>query len=150
GRAAFPRGEVRADFDGHLFRAGVRLDQSDGFMQADAQMGMTWGADIAPHAAEDEPAFATLKASRFQAGAILPFVAGALSELEARIDGDARIEIGGEHRAPRMSGALSLSDGLVQISRIGEPFHGVAMNMALTPDGLIRLQNAVAYGSTGK
>jgi hypothetical protein len=149
GRARFPRGNAKIDFDGRTLRAALRLDQTDGFLQSEAQLGMRWGKDMAPTVVTEEPAFATLKTNRLRAAALLPFAAGALSELDGRINADARIDIvpGGP---PKLRGSVNLERGRLQLARLGEPLHGVNMRVALSPDGVIRLEDLTAQGSTGR
>ena len=150
GRAKFPRGNARVDFDGRLLSASMRLDQTEGFVEAGGQTGMDWGAEVAPKMTTTEPAFATLKADRFRAAAILPFVTSVLGALDGRIDADARIDLKPGGGAPSMRGNVTLTDGRVQLVQLGDPFHAVTARLVLTPDGLIRLEDATAYGSTGK
>jgi len=150
GRAKFPRGNARVDFDGRLLSASMRLDQTEGFVELGAQTGMAWGAEIAPQMTTTEPAFAALKADRFRAAAILPFVTSALGALDGRIDADARIDVKPGGGPPSMRGKLSLTEGRVQLVQLGDPFHAVTVRLVLTPDGLVRLEEATAYGSTGR
>jgi hypothetical protein len=122
GEAKFPRGSARAAFDGHLLRARVRLDQTDGFVQTDGEVGMSWGRRAAPETTTDVPAFVTLRAGRFRAAALLPFLSSELTELDGRIDPDARIDVKQGGSPPNMKGTVTLNDGLVQLARVGERF----------------------------
>ncbi|HMI85803.1 MAG TPA: translocation/assembly module TamB domain-containing protein [Polyangiaceae bacterium] len=149
GRARFPRGNANVDFDGRALRASVRLDQTDGFLQAQAQLGMRWGADTTPTAATEEPAFVVLKANQFRAAALLPFAASVLGQLDGRINADARVDLvpGG---APKMNGNVTFERGRVQLTRVGEPMHDVKARVVFSPDGLVRLEEFEAHGSTGR
>jgi translocation and assembly module TamB len=149
GRVKFPRGTAQIGLDGKTMNAMVRLDQTDGFVETRAEMGMIWGRDTAPHPTTDVPAFATLKASGLRAGTILPFAAGAVSELDGRIDADARIDVKQGGGPPNMKGTVTLRDGTVQLTKLGEPLHGVNMKVVVTPDGLVRLDDLTAHGSSG-
>jgi translocation and assembly module TamB len=149
GRARFPRGSATVDFNGRVLSAALKLDQTDGFLQTQAQLGMRWGADTTPTVKTEEPAFVVLKAKQFRAAAILPFAAGAVSQLDGRIDADARIDLvpGG---TPQMRGNITLDRGRIQLARLGEPLHDVKMRIALTPDGVVRLEDITAQGSSGR
>jgi translocation and assembly module TamB len=149
GRAKFPRGTASAAIEGNEMRAAVRLDQTDGFLETDAKIGMTWGRDSTPKPTTSVPAFAILKAKGLRASALLPFVSDAVSELDGRIDADARIDLPQGGGPPNMKGTLTLRDGTVQLARLGEPLHGVNMNIVVTPDGLVRLDDLTAHGSSG-
>jgi translocation and assembly module TamB len=150
GRAHFPEGRIDAEFDGRSLRGALRLNQKDGFLQAETQLGMSWGANTAPEIASDVPAFATLKANQFRAAAILPFVSSVVSSLDGRINADARIDMTPGGGAPKMRGTIALERGRMQLVRLGEPLHGVTARVAVTPDGIIRLEDFTAHGSTGK
>jgi translocation and assembly module TamB len=110
---------------------------------------MRWGANTTPAVVTEEPAFAVLKANQFRAAALLPFATAALGALDGRINADARIDIvpGG---APKLRGNVSFEKGRVQLARMGEPLHGVAARVVLSPDGVVRLEDFVAQGSTGR
>jgi translocation and assembly module TamB len=149
GRAQFPRGTAHAEVDGRSLRAALRLDQTDGFLETEAAVGVDWGRRAAPKPTTDIPASASLKASALRASAIVPFVSSAASELDGRIDADARIDIKAGGGPPTMQGSVTLRDGMVQLARVGEPLHGVNMKVVVTPDGLVRLDDFTAHGSTG-
>jgi translocation and assembly module TamB len=150
GRAEFPDGNLSAEFDGRSLRGALRLNQKDGFLQAETQLGMSWGANTAPTMEPDVPAFATLKAQQFRAAAILPFATGVLSALDGRINADARIDLTPGGGPPKMQGNIVLERGRMQLARLGEPIHNVTMRVAVTPDGVIKLDDLTAHGSTGK
>jgi translocation and assembly module TamB len=150
GRVEFPRGDVRLDFDGARVRGGMRLEQADGFVDARGEIGAHWGREMVPRRAGDEPAFATLKAAGFEAAALLPFVPDLLSELDGRVDADAHIELDAGGGTPRMAGTVALRGAKVQMTRVGEPLHDVNAKVVLSPDGVVRLQEATARVSTGR
>ena len=149
GRARFPRGRANVDFDGRALRANVRLDQRDGFLEAQAQAGMRWGANTAPAVVKEEPAFAVLKANRFRAAALLPFAGEVLGELDGRIDANARVDLV-PNGPPKMQGSVTFDRGRFQLARVGEPMHGATARVTFAPDGVIRLEDFVAQGSSGR
>jgi translocation and assembly module TamB len=150
GRAEFPQGHLSAEFDGQSLRGALHLNQKDGFLKAETQLGMTWGANTAPAIAPDTPAFATLKANQFRAAAILPFASSVVSALDGRINADARVDFAPGGGPPKMQGNIALERGRMQLARLGEPLHGVTLRVAVTPDGVIKLDDLTAHGSTGK
>jgi len=150
GRAEFPQGQLNVEFDGRSLRGALQLNQKDGFLKAETQLGMTWGANTAPALAPDAPAFATLQAKQFRAAAILPFAKSVLSTLDGRINADARIDLTPGGGPPKMQGNIALERGRMQLARLGEPLHDVTMRVTVTPDGVIKLDDLTAHGSTGK
>ncbi|MET0592658.1 MAG: translocation/assembly module TamB domain-containing protein [Polyangiaceae bacterium] len=149
GRARFPRGNANVDFDGHRLKSGVRLEQTDGFADVQAEVAMRWGAETTPTVVTEEPAFAVLKASQFRAAAITPFAGGAVSDLDGRIYADARIDLV-PHGAPKLQGKIALDRGKLQLARLGEPLRDVNLHVTLAPDGVIRLDDLKAQGTTGR
>ncbi len=147
GKVDYPKANAAVDFDGKLLKALLHLEQTDGSLDTTAQLGMGWNADVVPHVEKDQSAILTLQAKRFRAEALLPFASGALSDLSGRIDGGARVELAGE--SAKMQGVLTFSDGKFQLVTVGEPFSGVHAKVTLTPDGMVRLDDVVAHGSTG-
>ena len=150
GRARFPSGQINAEFDGHSLRGALRLNQKGGFLQAETELGMSWGANTTPAIARDVPAHATLKANQFRAAAIQPFVSAVMSGLDGRINADARIDVTPDGGAPKMSGHVALERGRIQLVRLGEPLRDVTAKIAVTPDGVVRLEDLTAHGSSGK
>ncbi|HEV3191393.1 MAG TPA: hypothetical protein VGY54_12885, partial [Polyangiaceae bacterium] len=142
---------LRATVDGHALDATAILDQADGgFIRLQAHSGARWGRAITPQIDATQLAQVSVSAGRFRAALLLPFVSTSFAELGGLIDGDARIEIDPTRQIARPSGAIALSDGTFELVSIGNEFHGVSAKLAMTPDGVIRLQDAVAHGITGK
>ena len=149
GRARFPHGNANVDFDGRALNAKVRLEQKDGFLEMEGRAGMRWGEATVPTIIKEEPAFAAVRANRFRAAALLPFATGVLGELDGRIYADARIDVV-SGAPPKMQGKIALERGRMQLTRIGEPMHGVNATVTVSADGLVRLEDFVAEGSSGR
>jgi len=142
---------LTATVDGHALDAAATLDQVDGgFIRIQAHSGARWGRAIMPQIDTAQLAQASLSAKRFRASLLLPFVSGSFAELGGRIDGDARVEVDPTRQIARPSGAIAFTEGTFELAAMGSEFHGVSAKLAITPDGVIRLQDAVAHGITGK
>jgi translocation and assembly module TamB len=150
GKVRFPRGQANVDFDGRSLRGALRLDQTDGFLQAEGALGMRWGKEAGPSIAPDDPGYASFKASGLRAAAALPFAKSVFSSLDGRIDADGRIDLTPGQDAPKMQGKAVLDRGFAQLNRLGEPLHGIRLRVALSPDGAIKLDELTAQGTTGK
>ncbi|HKQ69187.1 MAG TPA: translocation/assembly module TamB domain-containing protein, partial [Polyangiaceae bacterium] len=147
-RVEYPKARAELGFDGRSLRALLHLEQTDGGLDAEAKMAMRWEGALAPSLADDETAVMTLRAKNFRAEALLPFAASALSDLRGRIDADTRAEIAAGKA--KMQGTVDFRDGRFQLNSVGEPFSGVTAKVALTPDGVVRLDSAVARGTSGR
>jgi translocation and assembly module TamB len=145
---------VTAALEAGTFDASARLDQADGFLQARARAGARWGSALTPALDPTQPAEVSLSGKQFRAAFLLPFVSRWVSELDGRIDADARIEAtpaegAGGTPVVRPQGTLSLHDGTFELPSFGGEFHDAAATLTLAPDGLVRLDDAVARGSSG-
>jgi translocation and assembly module TamB len=88
-----------------------------------------------------------LKAKRFRASALQPFLRGAVAELDGEIDANADLKLGGEST---MTGYLALEKGRFQLESVGEEFRNARARVELNPDGRIVVEDASAQGSSGK
>ncbi len=139
---------VRIDERG--VQAAARLDQVDGgFAVAQLQSGGSWGTALLPQLDPTEPASGSLKATNLRAELLLPWLSG-VTELDGRIDGSASVQIDPQHQLVRPRGTLALRDGTFEIGFLGTEFHGVSGKATFTPDGIVRVENIVARGTTGR
>lgn len=150
GRASYTGGFVRASLDGERLDASLRLEQTDGFAEAKAKLGTRWGTALGPTMDDDKPAELSLEAHDFRAAALLPFVEGTFSELDGRIDADARIDIGPRRRRLAMRGTAKLTRGIFEIPAMGDEFTDATATVVLLPDGVVRVQDVSARGTTGR
>jgi translocation and assembly module TamB len=149
-RTTLPRGKVRVTMKGGALAASARLDQADGFAEARATGAIAWGEQFAPSLDLARPVDITLRAKNFRADAAKPFVQGTVSELDGRIDTDAKIHVepGGEDG--RMDGAVVLRDGVIEVPQIGERFHAVRGSAVIRPWGTVRIDGVSAEAPTGR
>ena len=146
---AFKGGALHLAADGHSIDGAVRFDQTDGFLESKVHAASRWGTDLAPSIDAAQPGFASLVAKNFRAAFFFPFAPSSLTELDGRIDADARVDVdagsGGAH--PR--GTIAIRDGVFELATFGTEFHDVGAKLSMDPDGVLRLEQAVAHGLTG-
>jgi translocation and assembly module TamB len=141
---------INASVDERGVKAAARIDQVDGgFAIAELQSGGSWGTALLPHFDPTEPASGSLKATNFRAELLLPWLSG-VTALDGRIDGSASVQIDPQHQLVRPSGTLALRGGTFEIGFLGTEFHGVSGQATFTPDGVVRVENVVARGTTGR
>jgi translocation and assembly module TamB len=149
GEVACKSARLTAKVDGHDLQSKASLDLADGgSIVAQLSAGTHWGAALLPRIDTAQLATASLKAKQFRAEILLPWLSG-VTELDGRIDADASAELDGEHQVVRPRGTLALRDGTLELGWMGTEFHGISGNAVLTPDGIIRLQDVIAHGTTG-
>jgi len=140
---------LSASIEAGRLEAQASLDQKDGgLVVAQFRAGTTWGAALFPQIDPAQPAVATLRATKFRAEILRPWIAG-LTELDGRIDASASVELDSEHQVVRPQGTLTLKDGVVEMGWMGTEFRGISAQVVLTPDGIVRLQNFAAHGTSG-
>ena len=148
GKEAFSSASVGATIDDKGFQAKARFEQTNGFLEAAASMGMKWGNALVP-VSDGKGLRATLRAKHFSAGAIAPFASRALSELSGSIDADATVVLDSRQK-PRMTGAVTFTDGALQAPALGEEFHAIKAKITLNEDGLVRLEGVEARALSGR
>jgi len=140
---------VKATTDGRVLDASARVDQKDGFMEATARIGVLWGKANAPSLDVSRTAEASLTAKQFRAAFLLPFASRWMSELDGRVDADLHAQLPAGGATVRPEGAVTLQDGTFELASFGGAFHGASAKVLLTPDGVVRLQDALAQGVRG-
>ncbi len=153
GDVACRAASVKAVLDGHAFDAAARLDQTDqqnGFLEAHVHAGTRWGKALVPSLDETQAAEITLAAVQFRAGLLYPFVSGLFASLDGRIDAAARIGFDPGAGEAHPQGTIKLTDGSFELAALGGEFADISAQLSLTPDGLLTLHDAVAYGVTGR
>jgi translocation and assembly module TamB len=142
---------VQATLDGKVFDGSLHVEQADGgYVNARALTGMHWGRALLPALDVSQPAQLGVVASKLRAALLLPFVSNVFNELDGHIDGDARITVDPAHMTAQPQGTISLKDGTFEVASLGGEFGDVSGKLELTPDGLIKLEDFVAHGLTGK
>jgi translocation and assembly module TamB len=148
GKAKFTKAAIDGTLDDKGLSAKVRLEDPKGFLEADASMGMKWGNALVP-VSDGTGLQAKLSAKHFSAAAVAPFASSALTELSGWVDANATVVLV-PNQKPKMTGAVSLTDGIIQAPAIGEEFHAVKAKVTLNEDGLVRLEDVEARGLSGR
>jgi translocation and assembly module TamB len=149
GTAAYPSVEANIVLDGRALDAQLSVKQAQGFARASAKVGTRWGASLLPSHDETGSVEAAFQARQLRLAVLTPFLRNTADELDGVVDADARLSLHANQK-PQMQGSISLTDGRVELSALGEEFHGVTAKVVLTPDGIVRLQHAVALGTSGR
>jgi translocation and assembly module TamB len=142
-------GTVKALWNGHAFEASAQLTKAGAVARANTTMAVSWGTRMTPSFDPSGPAAASFQAKHFPAALLAPLAEGVLDELEGTIDADANISLSPNEK-PKMSGAVTFSDGLVELTALGQEIHGVKAKVLFGPDGVVRLEGLSASGTTGK
>jgi translocation and assembly module TamB len=140
---------VKVTLGGRALDVSARVDETDGFMEGDARFGMRWGTAVVPVLDSSQEAQVSLSAKQFRAAFLLPFLSKWMTELDGRIDADVRVAIGAGGTPVRPEGTVALKDGHFELMSLGGEFHGASAKLTMTPDGIVRLQDVVARGTSG-
>jgi translocation and assembly module TamB len=73
-----------------------------------------------------------------------------MTELDGIIDGNASADYDSQHQILRPRGTLTLKDGKLEVGTIGTEFHAVSGKVVLSPDGVVRFEDVVAHGTSGR
>ena len=141
---------LKGSFDGRTLVGSVRVDEQDGWAEASAQAGAKWGAAMAPTVDPSQPVSATPTTKQFRAALLLPFVSSVFTELDGRVDANARIDIDPTAKSFKPQGNLKLTGGVFELTSVGGEFHDATATVSLTPDGIVRLQQVKAKGISGE
>jgi translocation and assembly module TamB len=142
---------MQATLDGHAFDASAHVEQDDdGYVDARAHAGEHWGSALVPALDVSQAASVIASAKKLRAELLLPFVTGAFTQLDGRIDADARVDVDPAAKVARPQGTVTLTGGTFELVSLGGEFADVSGTLKLTPDGLIQLENFVAHPLTGK
>lgn len=148
-QTVFPSGEVHVELKDGALAARVRLDQADGHAEVSARGAMSWGAALRPSADLAKPLDIEVRAKSFRANAAMPFVTGIVSELDGRIDADAKVHVERGGKIGEMTGAMEIRDGVLEIPQIGERFHQLRGRIVMRPWGTLRFEDFHARAPTG-
>jgi translocation and assembly module TamB len=148
GKAKFTKATAVATVDDRGLLAKARFEAPEGFLEANAKMGMKWGQSAVP-VSDGTGLEASLDAKHFPASAAAPFAGVVVSDLSGWLDANAKVVLAPQ-RKPVMSGAVAFSDGVIDAPSIGEEFHAVTAKVTLAEDGVIKLENVGASGVSGR
>jgi len=151
GDVACKQASLNVSIDGRAFDASVAIDQSaGGSLRAAAHAATHWGRAALPALDISQPARGSLTAKELRATLLLPFLSRTLTRLDGRIDGSADILIDPMRASARTEATIALAGGVFELPSVGGEFHDVSAKLAMTPDGIVRLSDAVAFGVTGR
>jgi autotransporter translocation and assembly factor TamB len=149
GDAEYGAGRLTLAFDGRVLRASLRLDQKRGFAVAKATCSVLWGVSTSPSVDRSGPMNASFRARSFRAAVFGPLLQSTADELDGAIDADIEIaSLAGQK--PRIQGTIAWTDGLIELIAPGQELRAVNAKVTFTPDGIVRLENASAWATTGK
>jgi translocation and assembly module TamB len=150
GDVACKTARFQAVVDGRAFDASARVEHEGGYVDARVHTGIKWGPALAPEIDSTLPADGALSAKQFRAALLLPFVSGLFAGLDGLIDADAHVAVDPGTRVARPEGTIKLTKGEFELTSLGGEFTDTSATVTLTPDGLIRVENAVAHGISGR
>lgn len=150
GRVQYEKGNIDVEAGRGKLAAKVRIDQKDGYIDATASSGMTWGAELAPALDKKQPLVAKLDAKNFRAAAIQPFVQTVVPTLDGRIDANASATVSPDRPGAELEGKVVFSDGTVLPAALGEELRKVRATVTLAKDGTIKLTDVSASGISGE
>ena len=147
--STIPTGNVDITLREGAFKAAVRLDQVDGYMDATADGAMSWGAQVVPSFDFASAVDLALHAKNFRVNVALPFLRDTFSELDGRIDTEAKLHIVQGGNDGSMDGVVTIREGVFEVPGIGERFHAVHGSATIKPWGTVRFDDFAAQGPTG-
>ena len=150
GRTEYEKGNIDLEAGRGKLAARVRIDAKDGYIDASANSGMSWGAELAPALDDKKPLEAKLEAKNFRAAAIQPFVQSAVPTLDGRIDANAHAVVVPGKPGAELEGKVVFSDGTVQPAALGEELRKVRATVTLAKDGTIKVDDVSASGISGE
>jgi translocation and assembly module TamB len=149
GKVQYGKASLKSKYDGKNFGVDVHLDQGTGNADAKAETAMTWGARMAPGVDPNGATDLSFRAQNLNAGFLAPFVRSSMDEFEGTLDADARVSIAPQKK-PVMSGSVSFQKGTVELVALGQELHDVRGKVTFTPDGVVRLSDVSASGTSGR
>jgi translocation and assembly module TamB len=150
GDVACRRAHVQASVDAHALDAVARVEEEDGFVEARARAGTRWGAAIMPSIDASQPSEVSVTAEELRAELLLPFASGVFSELDGRLTGAVRVQIDPVAKTIHPQGIIALKNGTFELAKLGGEFHEASAKIVLTPDGVVKLEEANARGLSGR
>jgi translocation and assembly module TamB len=150
GDVTYVAGKLGATLGDGALNADLRFDQVDGFVDVHAHAGAKWGAAVFPTLDPTKDLDCALRANRFRAAMLLPYVDDVFTELDARVDADVKAELDPRTRTAKVNGTLDVSQGRFELASVGGEFHDASMKLVFTPDGIVRVTNMKASGMSGQ
>jgi translocation and assembly module TamB len=148
GEAIFPTGKIDVSLEGRAFAAAVRLDQTDGYVEAKAGAAVRWGADVVPTIEKGQPVSLDLDAKQFRLAALLPFMEGTFAELDGRLDASVHAKSGDAAKA-HAEGTVSVRGARFEIPAMGQQLKNGNARITVESDGTVRVDELGFDGTSG-
>jgi translocation and assembly module TamB len=135
---------------GRSLDASTRIEHDGGFGEAHLHLGTRWADAMEPTFDASQPVDASFSAKQLNLEVLEPFVYGLFTDLDGRVTGDVRVQIDPGAKTVKPQGTIALQEGAFQLAALGGDFHDASAKLTLTPDGVVRLENATARGLNGR
>ncbi len=146
GRVDLEASLTAGQVDGHL-----RYGHGSASAEARVSAGMRWGGELWPVPdGTHTPLAASLAAKRFPVGILLPWVDETLLDLDGDADGEIRLRMEPQGRGLNTEGTLALSHGSFELAGSRGGLHDIAGKLTVSPNGVVRLDDLTAAGTTGR
>jgi translocation and assembly module TamB len=150
GDVVFPRGNVAFDARDGSFKGEARLEQTDGYVSARGEGEVRWQENVAPTPIPGRPVVVDVDAQGFRLAAGMPFVDGALDQLDGRMDAKMHLETGASRKEGKAHGYLAIHKGKVEIPAMGQELRNIEARITLAEDGKIRIEEMRMKGQSGR
>jgi translocation and assembly module TamB len=150
GVVCFQAGQVRASIAGGHLQASTRFAQPGSLAAATVDLTTRWGTDIVPSLDTSRPIDATLEAHDFRAAALMPFLEGAVDQLDGQVNADVRLHVEPDFKAGTVDGDVRISKAMVEVAALGEPLRDLSARISMQPWGTLRIDDLSARGTTGR
>jgi translocation and assembly module TamB len=132
--------------------ANVELVAQDGGrLSLTGFAGITWQDGVVPLPDKKAAADIILQARQFRLMALEPFLAGALSQLDGYLNGDARVSLNLTDAGlkPRLEADMALTGGVFHVPQLGQEFREARVRIIANPAGVLRFDDIYAKALTG-
>ncbi len=150
GREVFDDGMVRAHLDHDGLSASTRFEKPGSLLAATLKGKTQWGAHLSPSLDTTSAVDATLEAHAFRAAALMPFLQGAIHQLDGKVEARASVHVQPDFKEGTMDGDVVLSEGKFDAPAVGGSFHDVGARMTIRPWGTLRIDDIKVSGIEGK
>ncbi len=142
---------ARVDVDEQTLDASARIKQSTGFAEVRAKAGVSWSAGgLLPTVDPARAELFSLRASKFRASVLLPFLQESVRELDGVVDANVELHAGSPSSRPTLAGFAALGGGTFQLPTAGGEFQHVSARATFDPDGVVRIKDVSGEGTTGE
>lgn len=150
GTAEIPRGTVEAMVKDGAAKAKVRLDQVGGKLELDAGLALAWGKRIVPEIDKSKALEARLYAKDLRAAIFAPFTGGAITDLDGRIDADARVSADVTGKNVKTDGYVTVRGATLVVASLGQEYRDINAKVKLSPGGVIDVDGITLSDGAGR